>query len=119
MVTFRRSGLVRVFCNIHPFMSAVIVVLDTPWFSVSGPSGAYHIENVAPGDYRLHLFHERATESTLKSLERLVTLTADNVALPAISISETGYVQTPHKNKHGEDYPPVPDDHVLYPGARK
>src|SRR5579871_3363808 len=32
-VTFHRPGVVRLFCNIHPTMSAVIVVVDTPWFS--------------------------------------------------------------------------------------
>src|SRR5690349_559418 len=29
-VTFRRPGIVRLFCNIHPTMSAVIAVLETP-----------------------------------------------------------------------------------------
>src|SRR6185295_18656305 len=31
-VPFTRSGIVRVFCNIHANMSAVIVVLNTPYF---------------------------------------------------------------------------------------
>ena len=29
-VTFHRPGIVRLFCNIHPTMSAIIAVLDTP-----------------------------------------------------------------------------------------
>ena len=33
--TFRRSGIVRVFCNIHPLMSAIIAVVDTPWYTVT------------------------------------------------------------------------------------
>ncbi len=34
-IPFRRPGVVRVFCNIHPTMSAVIVVLKSPYFAVS------------------------------------------------------------------------------------
>ena len=30
---FQRSGMVRIFCNIHPAMSAVILVVDTPYFA--------------------------------------------------------------------------------------
>ncbi len=34
-IEFKREGIVRVFCNIHPAMSAVIVVLKSPYFAVS------------------------------------------------------------------------------------
>ena len=37
-IGFRREGVVRVFCNIHPSMSAVILVLKSPYFSVSDTS---------------------------------------------------------------------------------
>src|SRR5437870_113657 len=59
-VTFKRPGVVRLFCNIHPTMSAVIVVLNTPWFAVSNAKGAFRIADVPPGGYRLKFFHERA-----------------------------------------------------------
>ncbi|HWR51961.1 MAG TPA: hypothetical protein VN428_12685, partial [Bryobacteraceae bacterium] len=42
-VRFTRPGVVRVFCNIHPAMSAVIVVLRHPWFAVSNRAGAFAI----------------------------------------------------------------------------
>src|SRR3984957_649200 len=38
-VVFTRPGIVRVLCDIHPTMSAVIAALDTPWFAVSRASG--------------------------------------------------------------------------------
>ena len=69
-VAFKRAGIVRVFCNIHPQMSAVIVVLDTPYFAVSNKAGAFEIADVPPGEYQLHVFHERAAEETLDSLTR-------------------------------------------------
>src|SRR5271154_382378 len=42
-VVFRREGVVRVFCNIHPAMSAVIVVLKSPYFAISTKSGTFSI----------------------------------------------------------------------------
>src|SRR5215510_4904279 len=38
-VTFRHPGVVRVFCNIHSTMSAIIAVLPVPWFAVTDASG--------------------------------------------------------------------------------
>jgi plastocyanin len=106
---FSRAGVVRVFCNIHPTMSAVIVVLKSPYFSVSDRNGAVQISDVPPGSYRLHVFHERATEQTLEALSRTVEVSSDGLQLPGISVSESGYLQLPHKNKFGKDYPPVTD----------
>src|SRR5215467_12030683 len=34
-VTFTHSGIVRVFCNIHSTMSAIIAVVSTPWYAVT------------------------------------------------------------------------------------
>src|SRR6202035_2451767 len=106
---FKRAGVLRVFCNIHPTMSAVIVVLKSPYYSVSDRSGAVQIANVPEGSYRLHIFHERATEQTLEALSRVLEVSSDGLQLPAISVSESGYLQLPHKNKFGKDYPPVTD----------
>ncbi len=118
-VTFRRTGVVRIFCNIHPTMSAVIVVLKFPWFAISGPGGDFLISNVPPGDYQLHVFHERATPATLRRLEKTVTVADADVSVPLLTISETGYVEVPHKNKYGQDYPPVPDDRRGYSSERR
>ena len=118
-VTFTRPGIVRVFCNIHPAMSAVIAVLDSDWFTVSPPSGAFAIRDVPPGDYRLHIYHERAAASTLKALERKIEIRSEPIVLAPIQISETGHVEAPHFNKYGKEYPPSSEGNVLYPGARK
>jgi plastocyanin len=108
-IVFNRPGVVRVFCNIHPSMSAVIVVLKSPYFGVTDKVGTVRIVDVAPGAYRLHVFHERATEQTLDALTRTVDVPAGGIELPVIAVSESGYLQLPHKNKYGKDYPPVID----------
>jgi hypothetical protein len=97
----------------------VIVVLRDPWFAVSDTAGAFSISNVPAGEYKMHMFHERAAQRTLDALERSVTAGDTDLALPPFTISETGYVEAPHKNKYGQDYPPVPDDHGAYPAQRK
>jgi plastocyanin len=108
-IAFHREGVVRVFCNIHPTMSAVIVVLRSPYFSVSAKSGNFQIPGVPPGSYRMHVFHERATEETLAALTRTVEITGEQVQLTPVQVSESGYLQLPHTNKYGHDYPPDRD----------
>jgi plastocyanin len=116
-VTFRRPGVVRLFCNIHPTMSAVIVVLNTPWFAVSNAQGSFRISGIVPGTYRVRFFHERARPDVLANLEREVTIGPDDLTLPLLLISEEGYVEPPHKNKFGKDYPPIIVDQ--YPGGKR
>ena len=118
-VSFRRPGIVRVFCNIHPTMSAVIVVVRTPYVAVSDKKGAFSLDGVPPGEYMLRVFHERAAETALGALERKLTVTEAPLTLPAMVISESGWVQISHKNKYGKDYPPVIEDRAAYPAPRK
>ena len=104
-VPFRTEGIVRIFCDIHPTMSAIIVVLKSPYYAVSSKNGEFSIANVPPGAYRLNVFHERSTEQTLHDLTRAVEVTGAHVNLPVLAVSESGYLLLPHKNKHGKDYP--------------
>ena len=116
---FTQPGIVRVFCNIHANMSAVIVVLDTPYFETTQKNGNFQLNNIPPGEYNLHFFHERAKQATLDSLTRRVTVGEGSVTLPAIGISESGYIVIPHHNKYGHDYTDPPDDGGVYPAVRK
>jgi plastocyanin len=118
-VRFARPGIVRVFCNIHATMSAVIVVLNTPYFETTQKNGAYQFRDVPAGEYTLRFFHERATQATLDSLARRITVTEGSVSLPAIGISESGYIVISHHNKYGQDYAAAPDDGGVYPAVRK
>ncbi len=113
-VVFRRAGIVRIFCNIHQSMSAVIVVAPTPWMAISNRDGSFALDGVEPGQYTLHFFYERATEQTLDRLTRKIEVPAGAITLPVIHVSETGYIEMPHKNKYGQEYGPVPDDGTSY-----
>jgi plastocyanin len=118
-VRFLRPGVVRVFCNIHPTMSAVIVVAPTPYVAITKKAGEYSIAGVEPGSYRLRIFHERSPEKTLQAIERTIAVDQPNVQLGAIAISESGYIETPHKNKYGKEYPPVIEDRATYSSLKR
>lgn len=118
-VRFTRAGVVRVFCNIHSSMSAMIVVLATPYFAITRRDGGFEIPNVPAGEYDLSVLHERATETALETLGRKVIVSQEALVLPPIVISEAGYLPIPHKNKYGHDYPPESDGHLTYPRNKK
>jgi plastocyanin len=117
-VRLDRPGIVRVFCNIHPTMSALIAVLPTPYFATSRPDGRYQIPNVPPGEYTLRVVHERATSATLETLTIRLAVDSATATVPPIRISESGYLPVLHKNKYGKDYPRGTDE-SFYPGAGK
>src|SRR5258706_1310207 len=50
-VTFDRPGLSRIFCNIHPQMAAYVMAVDSPYFGVADPMGAFTLPGVPPGTY--------------------------------------------------------------------
>lgn len=118
-VRFTRPGVVRIFCNIHSAMSAVIVVSGAPYFTVTKRDGSFAIPHVAAGAYLMEAFHERATEATLRSLSRQITVEHGDITLPRLQISEAGYLPMPHKNKYGHEYPPEAEDRRVYPAAKE
>jgi plastocyanin len=116
-VRFSRPGVVRVFCNIHPSMSSIILVLNTGYFATTGKDGSFDLD-LPPGDYVLNVFHERSTEQTMAGLSRRVVVTEQGLRIPSIDVSEAGYLLAPHKNKYGKEYVAPPDDQIVYPGVR-
>ena len=105
-VRFDRAGIVRVFCNIHPSMSAIIVVVDSNHFTISDREGRYSFANISQGKYEIRFFHERATADTLAKLTQTVIVSQELETPAAITISEAGYLPVPHTNKYGRNYPP-------------
>ncbi|HEX4348591.1 MAG TPA: carboxypeptidase regulatory-like domain-containing protein [Vicinamibacterales bacterium] len=57
-ITFDRTGIVRVFCDIHSHMNAFIIVFSHPFFTITDTEGRYHIDNVPPGNYNVIAWNE-------------------------------------------------------------
>jgi plastocyanin len=77
-VLFDKVGVVKVGCNIHDWMSAIILVLPTPWFARTGPDGTFTIEDVPDGQHSVVAWHEL---SKLKLEDTSQTVTGDSLAL--------------------------------------
>jgi len=96
--TFASPGLVRVFCNIHPQMTALIVSVPTPWVTSAGPDGAWRLD-LPPGRYKVTALSERAAPETID-----VTVAGATTATP-VTLDESAFVAAPHTNKFGKPYP--------------
>ena len=57
---FDQPGVAPLLCNVHPEMSAYIVVAPTPYFALTDKSGNYKIDNVPDGQYSVVGWHEGA-----------------------------------------------------------
>jgi plastocyanin len=97
--TFQHPGIVKVYCNIHPQMSAVVLVRDNPLFTRAAADGTFTIENVPSGRYALKAWNERAGEAATE-----VTVTDRGEAQARLALDASRYKTVPHKNKFGKDY---------------
>lgn len=51
--------MVKIKCEVHPWMAAYAGVLDHPYFAVSGDDGSFEIKDLPPGDYVIEAWHEK------------------------------------------------------------
>jgi plastocyanin len=72
---FDNPGVVSLLCNVHPEMSAYLIVSPTPYFAQSDASGEYKIDNVPDGAYTVTAWHEGA-----KSKSNPVKVAGDTTA---------------------------------------
>ena len=73
---FNRPGVVALGCNIHDWMLAYILVVDTPWFAKADEQGKAVLAELPAGRYRLVVWHPRITDPEA-TLRREVRLAAD------------------------------------------
>lgn len=112
-VHFDREGISYIFCNIHPEMSAVVVVLSTPYYAQATKSGEFLIAGVPPGRYRLHLWSENSFPDALQGLSREIEVSGITQFAGVFRVPENETAKVQHKNKYGQDYePPSPSNPV-------
>jgi len=112
-VHFDRVGVSYIFCNIHPEMSAVVVVVPSSHFAVADKNGNFTLSGVPPGRYTLHVWSENALPESLTGLAREVEVAGANYSVGTLSIRAADAVATQHKNKYGQEYePPSPANPV-------
>jgi plastocyanin len=107
--TFPRRGVVDVYCNIHPEMSATLVVLPNAHYAFTDASGHFAIDHVPAGTWTVFAFSRRAA----RPVNQQVTIGADGVVDVTFKLDEVKRDFT-HTNKYGEKYRPTT---VYAPGS--
>ncbi len=96
---FETPGIVNVYCNVHPNMSAVIHVMVTPYYAFTDANGHYTFD-VPPGKYRVIAWNEQGGET-----EAAVDVTSGGAATPiAMTIDSRNFRIGEHLNKAGKPY---------------
>lgn len=77
-VKFDEPGIVKVYCDIHAHMNAVILVLENPYFATPEDDGRYAIRDVPDGTYTMTFWYGRDAVDTRKiTIRNGETVTAD------------------------------------------
>lgn len=53
----KKEGVIHLLCDIHSHMKAVILSLDTPYFTRVDEDGSYEIKGLPDGQYRIQVYH--------------------------------------------------------------
>jgi plastocyanin len=62
--TFNNPGAVPLLCNVHPEMSAYIIVVPSPYFAQTDGAGNFVIRGVPPGHYTIKTWAEGGRATT-------------------------------------------------------
>jgi len=98
--TFDKPGIYTLYCNIHPQMSALVVVRDNPYFARASRDGSYRIDGLPAGEYKVIAFHERSGEGA----PVVVKVAATGETTANITLDAASYKRVQHKNKFGKEY---------------
>jgi hypothetical protein len=97
-ITFRRTGVVDLYCNIHPDMVAKIVVVDTPFYAITGADGRFRLDGVPAGVYPVVAWQAQGAR-----FRGEVTVTSGGNAALDIKLVE-GPMSKTHLRKDGTPY---------------
>jgi plastocyanin len=105
---FPKPGVIEIYCNIHPEMSATVVVVPNRKFVYASAAGQFEIRDVPAGTWQLFAYSRRAA----RPVSATVTVTANGTATATLRLDEVKRDFT-HSNKYGEHYR---DDAAIYNG---
>lgn len=97
-VEMKRAGVVDVYCNIHPDMIAKVKVLENAYYTITGKTGEFRIENVPAGEYPIVAWVQTGDEVRGK-----VVVTAGGTAEIKLEVREVAKRDT-HTRKDGTPY---------------
>jgi plastocyanin len=101
-VEFQKTGIVDLYCNIHPNMNGSLLVVPNRAFAITNKNGEYQIDKIPVGEYNVFAWHAlgnpvkqliKITEGQMETVNWEVSLTKD---------------EAPHLNKEGKPYLKTP-----------
>jgi plastocyanin len=57
-MVFQKPELIRVDCDLHPWMRGWVVVAEHPFYAITNDQGEFLLDNVPPGRYTIQLWQE-------------------------------------------------------------
>jgi plastocyanin len=63
------AAVMKLSCDVHPWMRGFVVVTDHPYFAVSGEDGSFKIEKVPAGKYTIEAWHTQFGMLKQESIE--------------------------------------------------
>jgi plastocyanin len=96
--SFPNTGVIDVYCNIHPEMAATILVLPNRAHARVAADGTFHIDGVRPGHWQVFAYTRRAQRPVSAKVDVAAGQDA-HVDLVLVRGPEH-----PHLNKYGEPY---------------
>jgi plastocyanin len=82
-LVFDTPGEVTLGCNIHDDMVGYILVVDTPYFTMTDSNGAASLTGLAPGKYRVHVWTPRLRRGDLPAPVEIDVAAGDPTAFAA------------------------------------
>ena len=61
---FKNPEIVKVECNVHGWMNAILVAAEHPYYALTDANGSFKITDVPPGNYTLKVWHSDLGEQT-------------------------------------------------------
>lgn len=94
---FDSPGVVKVFCNVHPQMTATILVVPTSFMVLTDENGNFSFSDVPPGVYEIKAYADEGQAAQKIDIRQ-------NSIQVMLTVDGKNFKKVPHKNKFGKDY---------------
>ena len=71
-IVFDKPGLVKIGCNIHDWMSAIVFVAPTPYFTTTDESGKFVLSNLQAGTYSVACWHKQSQNKVEDTVQQVL-----------------------------------------------